>query len=438
MSRLPALRVGVLVDLHWGPNAGGHVKTWERLSAAAAALGESEREPTVDLTVHFLGPQEATHAVARNVRYRIHRPLFSTSGLPFLSHMPDHTDLAPHNPRLGSRLREYDIIHTTDGTFTSARTAARVARKHGIPLTHSVHTTTPVYTRVFTAAMVERLAGGRLAGLLLDRLDVAGRAEARMQQRLDEHLARCAFVLASRADDRDRLFRLLGPDRVGLLRRGMDHRLFDPARRDRGWLEETFGIPAGRQVIICVGRLDPIKNVLLLGEAVRLLIERGSPVHLLCPGKGADRDALVERLGDRVTCPGVLAPDTLARAYASSEVCAQPAVIEELSNAVLEATSSGLPLLVGEASGSARFVVEGETGFVVRGATPADWAAGLSRVLDDPARAARMGEAARRWSLSQVPSWPQVLAEDLLPVWRRAASRVNPGLAVDRAGPAEA
>ncbi len=29
----PALRVGVLVDLHWSPNAGGHVKTWERVAA---------------------------------------------------------------------------------------------------------------------------------------------------------------------------------------------------------------------------------------------------------------------------------------------------------------------------------------------------------------------------------------------------------------------
>ena len=34
-----ALRVGVLVDLHWTPTAGGHVKTWERLAAAARRRG---------------------------------------------------------------------------------------------------------------------------------------------------------------------------------------------------------------------------------------------------------------------------------------------------------------------------------------------------------------------------------------------------------------
>ena len=378
----------------------------------------------MDLTVHFLGADEATHEIAPHVRYRTHRPVLSSAGLPFLSHIPDHTDLAPYNPRLAARLRDYDLIHTTDGTFAAARTAARVARRQGIPLVNSVHTTTPVYTRVFTAATVERVVGtGRLAGLLLDRWDVAGRAEARMQRRLDDHLGRCAFVLASRADDRLRLAQLLGSERVGFLRRGMDHRLFDPRRRDRRWLESTLGVPPDRQVVISVGRLDRIKNVLLVGQAFGLLVERGASLHLLCLGKGADRDALVELLGDRVTCPGVLDPDSVARALASADVCAQPAVIEELSNAVLEASSSGLPLAVAASSGSARFVVEGETGLVVRGTDAGDWAAALASLLEDPARLARMGRAARQWSLANVPTWQEVLARDLVPVWRRAAGR---------------
>jgi putative membrane protein len=418
----PPLRVGVLVDLHWSPTAGGHVKTWERLASAAASLGEE-----VDLTVHFLGAMEATHVVAPNVRYRIHRPVLSTASLPFLSHVPDHTDLAPFHRQLAAQLRAYDVIHTTDGTFASARTAARVSKRYGIPLVNSVHTTTPYYTRVFTAATVERLAGrGGLARVLLARLDLAGRAEARMQRRLDAHQRACAFVLASREDDRARLGELLGPDRVGLLRRGIDHLLFDPRRRDRAWLQTALGVPQDRQVVISVGRLDRIKNVLLLANAVRLLAERGRPVHLLCPGKGADRDAVVALLGDRVTCPGVLDPDTLARAYASADLCAQPAVVEELSNAVLEASSSGLPLLVGEASGSGRFVVEGDTGLTVTGSTPAEWALALEGVLENPARLAAMARAARAWSIENVPTWRQVLREDLVPVWQRAKQGAAP------------
>ena len=206
------------------------------------------------------------------------------------------------------------------------------------------------------------------------------------------------------------------------MRRGIDSKLFDPARRDRQWLESALGIPPDRRVVISVGRLDRIKNVVMLAQAVRLLVDRGSPVHLLCPGKGSDREALLALLGDRVTCPGVLAPDVLARAYASADLCAQPAVIEELSNAVLEASSSGLPLLVAASSGSRRFVVEGETGFVVSDPTPEAWAAAIDAVIGDPIRLAAMGGAARAWSLANIPSWQRVLIEDLLPIWRRAGS----------------
>jgi putative membrane protein len=409
------LRVGVLVDLYWSPTAGGHVKTWERLAAAAAAAAEH-----IDLTVHFLGDEEATHPLGPHVRYRVHPALFSSARLPFLSHIPDHTDLAPHNPRLTSRLRGYDVIHTTDGTFAAARTAARVSRWHGIPLTSSVHTTTPYYTRVFTAATVARLAGTGLVSRLLDRYDVPGAAEARMQRLLDAHHRRCAFVLASRADDRTRLSQLLGPERVGLLRRGIDRRLFAPERRDRAWLAATFGIPPERKVVISVGRLDAIKNVLVLARAVRALVDGGADLHLLCAGKGPDREAVLSLLPARASCPGVLEPETLARAYASADVCAQPAVIEELSNAVLEATASGLPLVVASGSGSERFVVDGRTGLIARDATPEAWAAALGQVLGDQARLIAMGREACAWSLAHTPTWHDVLHDDLLPAWRAA------------------
>ena len=146
----------------------------------------------------------------------------------------------------------------------------------------------------------------------------------------------------------------------------------------------------------------------------------GADLHLLCAGKGPDRDAVIALLGDRATCPGVLDPTTLARAYASADLCAQPAVIEELSNAVLEAASSGLPLIVAAGSGSERFLVEGKTGLVARAATPEAWAAALEELLGDPARLAAMGREAHAWSLTHAPSWRQVLTEDLLPAWRAA------------------
>jgi glycosyltransferase involved in cell wall biosynthesis len=155
-------------------------------------------------------------------------------------------------------------------------------------------------------------------------------------------------------------------------------------------------------------------------SALRQLLDRGLPVHLLCAGLGPDREVVRASLGDHVTCPGVVDPETLARAYASADLCAQPSEIEEISNAVLEGLTSGVPVLVAHASGSERLLIEGETGFVVHGGAEA-WVQALSALVADPRRRLRMGRAARAVALREIPTWCQVLLEDLLPVWRRAA-----------------
>ncbi len=422
------LRVGVLVDLLWSPTSGGHVKTWERLARAALSAPEE-----LELTIHFQGATASRHILGSNVRYEMHAPVFSTARLSFLSHIPAHTDLAGHHRRLASRLiidgasdglvrNRYDVLHTTDGAFNFARTAAREAAARSLPLVTSVHTDTARYTRIFTAATIERLFGrGPVSRLLVDWMGLDRFAEQRMRRRLDAHLRRCAYVLLSRNDDWSRLAGLIGAARIARLRRGIEHRFFDPARRDRLWLEARLGIPRDRCLVICVGRIDRAKNVLRVAAALRRLADRGLPVHLLCAGIGPEREAVRALLGDHATCPGVLDPETLARAYASADLGAQPSQLEEISNAVLEALTSGLPVLVADSSGSEHLVVEGETGFVVRGGTEA-WAEALSALVTDPRRRQQMGRAARARALREIPTWRQVLLEDLLPIWRRAAA----------------
>src|SRR5689334_6925065 len=148
------LRVGVLVDLPFGPHSGGHVKCWTRLAEAAG-----RRAGDLDLTVFFTGNEPRAIEIADHVRYEIVPPVFSTAHVGFLSHVPDHTDLAPWHPHVAAALRGVDVIHTTDGYFTYARTAWRVARRRRIPLVNSVHTNTPEYARIFTAQTIEKLFG---------------------------------------------------------------------------------------------------------------------------------------------------------------------------------------------------------------------------------------------------------------------------------------
>ena len=426
--RVEPLRVGVLVDLARGPAAGGHVRIWERL--AEAAVG-NER---LDLTVHFSGPREGEQVLGPNVRLVEHRSVFSTDRLPFLSHVPAHTDLAPFHRPLARRLSAHQVLHTTDAFFAFARTAAWVARRMGIVLCNSVHTDTPSYTRVYTAATIERLVGrGGLSHLLIERLALPLRAQACMRRWLEQHQARCAFALASRPEEAAELRGRLPPDRVGLLRRGVDRQRFNPRRRDRRALLDLLGVPPETVVVLFAGRLDRGKNVMVLVEAVRTLAAEGLPVFLLCAGNGADRSAVIERLGPHGSCPGQLAPDQLAMAYASADVFAQPSIIEECSNVVLEALSSGLPVVVAQGGGSSRLFPVGEAGLVVSDASgPAGWTEALRGLVTDHPRRVWMAETARSFA-ENLPTWRDVLTQDLLPVWQRVAGRA--GVSRDRGGP---
>jgi glycosyltransferase involved in cell wall biosynthesis len=292
------LRVHVLVDLLRGAGAGGHVKVWERMADEATRMGDA-----LDLTVHFSGTEPQTHILGERVRYRVHPPVFSSSRLPFLSHIPDHSDLGRHHRGLAEALAGAEVLHTTDAFFAFARTAERIARRDRVPLVTSVHSDTPAYTALYTATTLERVLGAKVARLLDG---VPRTARARMEQRLLAHQRQCAYVLVSRAGERERLRSALPETNVGVIRRGMDLERFSPARRDRPWLETTFAIPPGRLVVLLVGRIDPGKNIGVVVSAVRALLDQGLPLHLLCAGDGPDRAAVMERLHGAVSCPGVL------------------------------------------------------------------------------------------------------------------------------------
>jgi hypothetical protein len=62
---------------------------------------------------------------------------------------------------------------------------------------------------------------------------------------------------------------------------------------------------------------------------------------------------------------------------------------------------------------------------VLPGDRPKPWAAAIIELAAAPRRRAVMAQAARAYVEARVPSWSEVLTEDLLPVWQAAAGRRN-------------
>ncbi len=419
MSRSESLRVAALVDLPRTPQSGGHVKCWERLAAGAA-----ESNLPLDLTVYFsgTGPDEM---IGPRTRLRHLPPVFSTANLKFLPYVPDHTDLAPYHPRLARELLQYDVIHTTDGFFAYARTAARISRSRGIPLVNSIHTDTPSYARIFTRETIQKLLGkngigGGIAHFLNDTLKLPERQGRSMEQKLIRHLADCRHVLVTRPEDHALAERTLGPARVHHMRRGIDKKMFNPGRRDREGIERDYRILPGSIVMLFVGRVDIGKNIYTLIDAMENLLNAQHPVHLIVAGIGPAEEEVKKRLGGHATTAGFLEPAELARLYASVDLMTIPSEVETHSMVGLEAVMSGCPVAIAKKSGIAALFENTPAIEVVEGGSEG-WTAALTDFVARQEKRNMMRAAAIDYSNGHLAGWDDVLAQDLFPIWQQVA-----------------
>jgi glycosyltransferase involved in cell wall biosynthesis len=139
------------------------------------------------------------------------------------------------------------------------------------------------------------------------------------------------------------------------------------------------------------------KNVDLLADAFERVCQRRRDVALVLAGVGPHMAALKQRLsGLPAHFAGAVADDDLAALYASSDLLVFPSTTDTLGQVILEAQASGLPALVSTLGGPRELVEHETTGLVLPATDPAVWASAIQSLLDDPARLARMSEAAVR------------------------------------------
>jgi phosphatidylinositol alpha 1,6-mannosyltransferase len=168
--------------------------------------------------------------------------------------------------------------------------------------------------------------------------------------------------------------------------RGVDRALFNPARRNAAWRDEMGG---GQLLVGFVGRLAPEKRVHLLAETSRL-----PGVQLVVVGDGPRRGALERALPDaRFT--GQLTGLDLGTAMASLDVLVHPGADETFCQVVQEGLCAGVPVVAAAAGGPLDLVRPGENGLLWHGDDPADLAALVAMLRDDPVQRARLAFRAR-------------------------------------------
>lgn len=259
--------------------------------------------------------------------------------------------------------------------------------------------------------------------------------------RFIDHFINCYIPLS---DDLEKyLVKIIGvnPQKINKICNGVDTDLFSPAESHPNFDEKDNGkispdtkehhsswqslraMPPrenwvkGAQIIVgTVGRLEIVKDQLNLVRAFILLMENHpwlrDKARLILVGEGTLRpqlEQLLEESGlsDLVWLVG--ASNEVSEFMRLMDIFVLPSKAEGISNTILEAMATGLPVVATRVGGNAQLIIDGETGKLVPKEDPQALAAALYEYLSQPHLIVRQGNAARQraidcFSLDQMVS----------------------------------
>jgi len=231
--------------------------------------------------------------------------------------------------------------------------------------------------------------------------------ERRLMQEVDT-------VVAATPLDRAQMVWNYGADseRIRVVPCGVDLRRFQPS--EQAAARARLGLPLNERLLVCVGRMEPLKGMDALIRALALLRSQGHPWSaelrvLLVGGDPEGRpdewnaeqrrlDALRHELGvaEQVRFVGAQPQELLPAYFAAADLVAVPSHYESFGMVALEALASGAAVLASNAGGLALTIEDGRSGLLFPPDDHTALAAQVARLLDDPAFADELRAGARR------------------------------------------
>ncbi|HEX6302897.1 MAG TPA: glycosyltransferase [Anaerolineales bacterium] len=306
-------------------------------------------------------------------------------------------ELAEYIPQFVSGILEfsqdrdlhYDLIHSH--YWMSGIAAQTLKEMWNVPVVHMFHTLGMMKQRVARdkseADGDYRLEGEQKVLRLADRVIAATPAELAQLQWLYQ------------AD----------VGHVEVIPPGVDLTHFYPILPEEA--KEFIGVPPCDHMLLFVGRIEPLKGLDTLIEAIAIMRREGfedCPICLSIIGgdpqvsdeeMSAEMNRLQEMredldLEDMVTFLGKRSQDTLPYYYSASEAVVMPSHYESFGMVALEAMACGTPVVASHVGGLAFLVQHGVTGFTVPVDEPRALADCLKELIKNPALRLRMGRQA--------------------------------------------
>ncbi len=179
------------------------------------------------------------------------------------------------------------------------------------------------------------------------------------------------------------------------------------------------GLPA--RYVLCLSRIDSNKGHDLLLYAFDIVRKSVPDVQLIIGGGSANpeereagilaslRNIIAERgMAGRVTFSGYVADEMMAPTYRQAEMFVLPSLFEPFGMTAQEAMACGVPVVASKLGGIRDVITSGENGLLVDPSDAAEFAASMTRLLDDDRFRSSIGTTGQR-AVVEKYSW-QVIA----------------------------
>jgi D-inositol-3-phosphate glycosyltransferase len=233
---------------------------------------------------------------------------------------------------------DYDLVYSH--YWLSGLTGEKIKRAFGIPLVHSYHT----------------------LAFLKDK--VLEEKEYKFRLRAEKDIADFSdLIISSSSEEKSDLIQEYGipNSKVKVVSPGVNREIFQPICDDQIFLET--GIPRGKKILLFVGRIQPVKGLITLIEALKVLGLQKNPLfeqlRILVVGGGKQEFDLKNnkeylsikktigeaQLGDHVNFLGSKGQEELKRYYSMADVLIVPSLYESFGLVVIEAMACGTPVI---------------------------------------------------------------------------------------------
>ena len=276
-----------------------------------------------------------------------------------------------------------DVVHiVTEGPLGAS--ALRVARRLGLLVVSGFHTNFHSYSSYYRLGFLQQLIVAYL-------------------RRFHN---RCRATLVP-TQDTARALRDLAFDNIQVLARGVDTRLYSPARRSQG-LRREWGADDDTPVVLYVGRLAAEKNLALAIDAFQAIRNIHPAARFVLVGDGPLAARLRSEHPDFIFC-GTRRGVELAAHYASADVFLFPSRTETFGNVTLEAMASGLAVIAFDYAAAHAHIEHGYSGLLAPLDDTSMFVAAARDVARDPGRARLMGSNAV--NAVQASDWSRIVDE---------------------------